>query len=238
MSDCVAEDYSPPFGFGTNFLNFAEKACVHDCNTEDNNHILNYARTKCVEKCDTGYFFESEGLLNTSLSYVPSCQKCNEMKVAQNKLDYCATCSSLDICLTCQAGYFLKSDNTKCVANCNTGDAGKARDSSGVKCVSTCPPGEYFDASDVTNTDNFCKSSCTPLVTYYDIATDTCKSCSGIADCAECSAGKCTKCLTTYTCLSTGTCLASCSTCTGYLKSGPDKVCTDDCHLHNILYFE
>ena len=31
MSDCVAEDSSPPFGFGNNFLNFAETACVHDC---------------------------------------------------------------------------------------------------------------------------------------------------------------------------------------------------------------
>ena len=69
--------------------------------------MLNYARAKCVEKCDSGFFFESTGALNTSQSYVSSCQKCDEMLAATftllgtDKLENCATCSSLTLCLTC-----------------------------------------------------------------------------------------------------------------------------------------
>ena len=152
-------------------------------------------------------------------------------------LDNCATCSSLTLCLTCESGYYLKSDLKKCVANCNADDTNKAVDLNGEKCVSKCEPGEYFDASDVANTDNFCRSSCTTTGTYYDIVDDKCKSCG--ADCEECSAGKCTKCSVSsgkYLCA--GSCVASCASCSAGTKAGPDKVCVDNCHLHNILYYE
>jgi len=54
VTDCVVEDSSAPFGFGTNFLTFDGTACVHDCQAEDSNRLLNYARTQCVTACPSG----------------------------------------------------------------------------------------------------------------------------------------------------------------------------------------
>ena len=46
---------------------------MHDCETEDSNHLLNYARTDCVLACESGEFFENTGKINSSKSYAYSC---------------------------------------------------------------------------------------------------------------------------------------------------------------------
>ena len=64
--------------------------------------------------------------MNSSLAYVKSCLKCDEMLFATysllgaDKLIKCATCSSLDVCLTCQSGFLLKVDLKGCISACKT----------------------------------------------------------------------------------------------------------------------
>ena len=65
--------------------------------------------------------------------------------LTQDKLNNCATCSSLSLCLTCEGGFYLKYDKTGCVASCKTDDTNRARDITNTKCVSVCGDGEYFD---------------------------------------------------------------------------------------------
>ena len=62
-------------------------------------------------------------------------------------MPHCTTCSTHNLCNTCEATYYMKNDKSGCVADCFAEDSSRYGNSSISSCVDSCADEDYIDNS-------------------------------------------------------------------------------------------
>ena len=194
----------------------------------------------------------------TCWNHVDGCRECNS-NYALNHKDYtcyactgihaqCRTCtedkfSNTFSCLTCNTGWILKSYN-ECVSSCDATQNPQCASCGSDGTCASCKLGYEF----ISNTDKFCRKSCSPQQYWTGKTTNTCAACTSVSNAGECDkcediTGKCTACKAHYhffsavdffcrkSCTSaeywTGKTTNTCSSCTSVSNAGKCATCTD-----------
>ena len=102
------------------------------CYEDDDKHYLNFANTWCVESCATDEYADSSTYL---------CTKCS------SSMANCLTCTAHNLCTSCTAGMYIKSDGTACINDCYTEDGQKYGNQTSMVCIAVCEGTNYVDTN-------------------------------------------------------------------------------------------